>query len=691
VETYEKTGNIVDKDFITAYVNYYREMKYMHELLVKGKIVETGYVKDIIEEAMRVLKKNPPTIVYFHGDFGTGKTTLAIHIAKTRFGKEPIIVSGSKYLDPERFTEEFKIQKLESVDFFNQIAKDLGEEVSLKENASIEEIISALVGKKNDLREKIIENFLREDYIHSLGGKKFNEKEFKDYVDKNKDKIPEQKLKDLDEQLDNLFSNQVQGRYVLGAMYICMKEGCPLIIDEANAISPDVLIAFNDLLTKKIGEKIKVRSDEKEIQIKEGYCIIWTGNTGERYKYARFNDMDPAAYSRIVPIKVEYLPQSREVNNMQQLMERLELDNLSDKTFKNEEEILNFVKESKEKAGSDQIFQVLLLKLLNDRLGAELLVRKDDRYSIFKDLYRLSVGARIIMDMFEGRAENLPKFPNLEKIIGSNDPTVLMKKLKKSNLTMRDLIDNIIGGYLNEGQSMDIEYYAFKFVKKYNMYPEEQAILYAILQKTGMFSPQEGWPDYQKIKTGDQKEALTQFQKMINFDPVKKVKKYKKVNKNGDYVSLLDTNGEYEYNYISSLEALQLLFGYLPPRKKEEYENILKKQKESLKENEIDVKKKELLDSIKDAREALSARFFKTALEAEMFLIEIKKLKLSDAKFIENSTEEEFLAEVDKFNEMLLSVLLSSGNISKENLKKARAMDPESKIKFLRSLLKDIK
>ncbi len=686
-ETYERVGNIVNRDFMSAYVNYRREMKNMQRLLQEGKIVETGYIKDIIEKAMPALTKNPPIIVYFHGDFGTGKTALAVHISRTRFGKEPIIVSGSKYLDPDRFTEEFRIQKLGSVDFLNQITKEMGKKEEIEENSPLEEIVGALAGKKADLREKIIENKLLENYTHSLGEEKFNKEDFENYVKEHKDKISEGELEDIDKQLDILFSNNVQGRYILGAMYQCMKEGRPLIIDEANAISPDVLIAFNDLLTKKIGEIIKVRSEEKEIRVKEGYCIIWTGNTGERYKKARFNDMDPASYSRIMPIQMRYLPQSREVNNMQQLMERLELGELSEKTFLDEKGMMQFVKESKEKAGSDQIFQVLLLKLLNKRLGAELLVKNDDRYSVFKNLYRLSVGARIIMDMFEGRAENLPRFSNLERIIGSSEPTVLMKKLKISNLTMRDLIDNIVGGYLDEGQSMDIEYYTFKFVDKYNKNPEEQAILYAVLQKVGMFPPSEGWPDYQQIQANDQKEALKKFQDMISFNPVNTVEKYKKIERNGDYISLLNTNGEYEYDYISSLETLQLLFGYLPPRKKEDYERILKRQKEDSNEKEVDVRKREMLNSIRENREALSAALFETASDAQDFFEEILKLKLSDGEFIENSSEEDFLIETDKFNEMLLGVIFRAGKISEEDLKSAQAMSPEAKSEFIRSLL----
>lgn len=549
---------------------------------------------------MGPLRKDPPSIVYLHGDFGTGKTALAKHIARTRFGKEPLIVSGSKFLDPDRFTEEFRIKKLGSVEFLNQILAESGKKKRLKKDAGMEEVIGAMVGSKDEVRQKIVENYLREEYQHSLPeGALFDDGDFQKYAKDNASRVSEKLLKDIDDQLDATFSNQVQGRYVLGAMFQAMKEGRPLIVDEANAITPEVLIAFNDLLTKKVGSFVQTRTEEGGFKLKEGYCVMWTGNTGERYKAARYNDMDPASYSRIVPIKVSYLPQSREVNNMQQLMERLELQKLGGKEFADNEEVLRFVKDSKERAGSDQIFQVLLLKMLNRRMGSEMLAKKDDPYSVIKDIYRLSVASRIVMDMFEGRLQQLPSFPGLEKIIGSSENTVLMKKLKSSNLTMRELIDNIIGGYMDEGESMDIEHYTYKFVQKFATVPEEQAIIYAILQKCGFFSTDEGWPNYQNAKdAGD-------FKAMMEFNPLTSVSKYKTIRKNGAFVSLLNTDGQYGYSYVSSLESLQLMFGYLPPRRETEYEAVVEKVG-GKKKIEVDKARKKLCESLTECTELLS-------------------------------------------------------------------------------------
>lgn len=719
-EKYDEVGNIVDKEFLAAYVNYHREMKNMHDLLNRGRIVPTAYTREIMERALPALKKNPPTIVYFHGDFGTGKTALAVHLAKTELGKEPIIVSGSKYLDPDRFTEEFRLQKLSAAQFLNQIAKNLGEEERIAEDTPLNEVIETLVGTKGQIKDRIIQNWLREGFAKSLSpdereqyrivsekvegfvarGEEIDvdtiairdiyEKKFEEYTKAEEANLPSEKIKDIETEINNVFANPVQGRYILGAMYQAMQEGRPLIIDEANAISPDVLIAFNDLLTRKIGERIKVRGEEGEIVIRDGYCVMWTGNTGERYKQARFNDMDPASYSRIVPIQVRYLPQSRDIDNMNQLMERLNLDRLSEQVFTGEQDVLDFVKRSKEGARADQIFQVMVVKLLNNRLGAELLVRSEDRYSLLKDIYRLSVGARIIMDIFEGQLKDLPHFSNLDRILGSGEATVIAANLKKSNLTMRELIDNIIGGYLNDGGAMDIEFYLWNFIKKFDMYPKEQAILYAILNKALFFQDGEGWPNYQQAKD------LNDFSKMMDFDPLDAkngITKYKKIQKNGEYVSLLNTNGQYRLDYFSSPEILQILFGFLPPRKKEEYQEVLKRQKEVLSTGENEEKMVDLIGTIREIRSSLSPQLFDSAQAVRDFLAEInpKMNILLDEVFLREATDEQFIEKLEEFSNAVLSFLRRENKISQEEFEAAEKLDPEAKANFIAGVFRKIK
>jgi len=58
-----------------------------------------------------------------------------------------------------------------------------------------------------------------------------------------------------------------------------MKQGLPVIIDEANTIRPDVFMSLNDLFTKtsKDGNnEVQLPNGLKPIKVKEGFCIILT-------------------------------------------------------------------------------------------------------------------------------------------------------------------------------------------------------------------------------------------------------------------------------------------------------------------------------------------------------------------------------------------------------------------------------
>ena len=700
-ELHQELGNLVNTDALTAYVNYNKELKYLRRLMATGNIVETDYVKNIIEEAMGSLTKNPPTVVYLHGDFGTGKTAIAKHIAKTRFHKEPIVVPGEKFLEPNRFTEELKIEKMNPVDFVNEQLKLFGSEKKFMEGEKTGDMIGALVGEKARIVEQIIETRKKEQKLPDL---------------------PTSQVEEIKKMVDDAFVNQVQGRYVIGAMYKAMKEGRPLIIDEANAITPEVMIAFNDLMTKEIGDKFFVRTDEKEIEVKEGYCVIWTGNTGGRYKNARYNDVDPAAFSRLHRIKVEYLPQTVYSSNISEVFEeRLKLDKLSEKFMDEAGNIeglmLGTFQRQKETAKTDQIFQVLLAKLLNKRMGTRLLVKKDDPYSVFKDLYRLSAAARLIMNVFEENVDpaDFPMTDELKRWTGAQTVTDIIPKLRKTNLTMRGLLDKIVASYLNDNMAMDIEYYVFKFVKELAMMPEEMAIVYSILNKYFFLgSVNSEWNDINSAKT------LRDFQQKIGKFDILSLPKYEKVDINGDYVSLLKPAGEegdYKLRYFSSLETMQLMFGYLPPRKVGEYKELAdeadKVQAEKNKLKRLEEKVREVRENFDHIRKAYDpAKFFagmerdqsadsgselenierilQTTSRITAFNAEIIKLRINDSAYMRSLSFEDYLETAGKFCDMVLKVLRDARIINEQEGREAKDSPVGDRMKMTAALVDKI-
>lgn len=674
-EKYEEYGNIVAKDFLPAYVNYHGEMVRLYDLLKEGKIVETKYIEGLINEALPILTKNPPTIVYFHGDFGSGKTALAVHLCKTRFHQDPIIISGSKFLEPDRLTEEFRLGKLSETELLNKMAAELGSSATFDEKTPLDKILSELIGSKDILRTKLTENIQA-----SRREKGETDILSKDVVD------------DIEQQIDGAFGNTVQGRYVLGAMYEAMNEGKPLIVDEANAISPDVLIAFNDLLTKKIGEKVQSRGVEGEFTIKKGYCVIWTGNTGKRYEnQAGRKDLDPAAYSRIVPIKVEYLPQSREISSMEVSLKRLNLDALNEETLTSSGEMIELAKKIREEAQGDQIFQVLLLKLMNGRQGTELLTKKDDKYATFKDLYRLSVGARLIMDLFEGKTEHMgPGTGNLDTLIGAKTYVEVASKLKKANLSMRELIDNIVGSYTDQDGSMDLEYYLYKFIKKYDQYREEQAIIVTLLRKCGFFDTADGWPDYQNA--ADLNLMSAELAKKPTDIP--EIKKYKKVQINGDYLSMVNTEeGKYVREYFTSLEMMQLLFGYLPPTKKETYIKVQEVFDTKRRESEEALGLGPLIEKFSEIIKSLTYDWAKknsTIQDFKNFKVAVMPAldKILDVEFQTKSSFKEFSDQVNIYCDFTLEFLTKSNILSEQDYHAAKNKTVAEKTDIIMNALK---
>lgn len=71
------------------------ELKKYGEELKIGGIAETPYVKEQAEDISRHLRVGIPILIYGH--LGSGKTELAMHVAKKYIGKEALIISGSKH------------------------------------------------------------------------------------------------------------------------------------------------------------------------------------------------------------------------------------------------------------------------------------------------------------------------------------------------------------------------------------------------------------------------------------------------------------------------------------------------------------------------------------------------------------------------------------------------------------------
>lgn len=91
-----------------------------------------------------------------------------------------------------------------------------------------------------------------------------------------------------------------------GVLVRALKEGKPLIIDEIDQIPQEVLARINDILTRKVGDKVIIQENgEEEIEIAPGFLVVATGNI-KSDKYDR-EKLDAAFASRFTTIDHQYL------------------------------------------------------------------------------------------------------------------------------------------------------------------------------------------------------------------------------------------------------------------------------------------------------------------------------------------------------------------------------------------------
>ncbi len=266
-----------------------KELKEYKKDLGKGQIVETPYVKRQAEDITTHLRANKP--VMLSGHLGSGKTELAMHVAKNYINKEALVVSGSKHTSLAEFyghqvLEIEKTNKEELDNFTKEVEQKFNE--WLKENSEVDE------NEKNRAHDRILQTYLTQ------------------------------------------FKDGTISDFFLGPIYQAMDEGRPVIIDEVNAIPHETLISLNHILTRQVGEKINVQQNTgTQVEVKEGFGIIGTGNLDQgqedqdQERYIGLQNMSPAFRSRFYELEHDYLPQKTEGNLEDGADEENELFHLS--------------------------------------------------------------------------------------------------------------------------------------------------------------------------------------------------------------------------------------------------------------------------------------------------------------------------------------------------------------------------
>lgn len=573
------------KETYPSLVDYYSKLKEIKDLLrnfQKFGVIETPDVKKIINETIENLNNDPPITTFLWGAYGTGKTAIACHIARTFSRKEPIIVNGNRLTEPDEFLEEISFRRVEE----NGVLKEalealqsiLGEKVNFtSEIKELEKLIKENKEVAPSIAESIMNKFM--GAMFGVGFTEFLRKYFLKMKEKeNWEELSEEERRYLDDVIEfareKFLDNPVQTVYTLGALYKAMKEGRVLIIDEANALDPSVVIALNYALTRKIGEIVPAKSGEFRVQ--KGFGVIWTGNVGEKYTVGRVGLRlleDPAAMSRIIPIDVSLVNQACLIQEelggylekrfalRREINERLA--NLPEDQRAQEEAFW-----SKENIERDsQIFTVALIYLLHNRIGMFVgAPQEGDPYQFFKDLFRLSIAVRLIFNY----SEELLTPQEREMIntrLQTTIPGVPEDITIQQSFTFRELLDRVLANYRREGGRMDLEYYLFeKYIKPLSEFwnPLDVAVIYNLLQMVGFFNTAEGWPDSSHFNSAEDFRLH-----LKNFD-LANVEKYQK-----DEFGRYHMKESLTMRFIDSIELAQILLGPLPELKEEELSNLL--------------------------------------------------------------------------------------------------------------------
>lgn len=246
-----------------------KELKDYKEQLKTGRIVETPYVERQIEDILAHFRANKPVMIYGH--LGTGKTELAMHVARKYLDKEALVISGSKH---------------------TSLAELYGHQV-----------LTIDKGQKEDL-----DLFIKEVERKFSDWEKDNEKAGEEDKNRAHDRILQTYL--------TQFKSGTISDFFLGPIYRAMAEGRPVIIDEINAIPHEVLISLNHILTRRVGDEINIQQDSGlKVKVEKDFGIMATGNMNQGQDvYKDREDMDPAFLSRLHKIEYDYLPQKTEGN-----------------------------------------------------------------------------------------------------------------------------------------------------------------------------------------------------------------------------------------------------------------------------------------------------------------------------------------------------------------------------------------
>jgi len=455
-----------------------QEIKAMKETFDKnGKIVETPSVVKVMESMFDSVKKGRP--VFLHGELGSGKTELAMHLCRKVLNNEYLErwESGDPDIDlpahPRPRELVFDSENLSYSDYLKakrSWRQEFGE--WQKERDKIRQTVYFVSGHKELEVETFLGGIKMERVLKMTPEEKvkFLKEKVDDFKNDNSnfsglekaDKRNQQELvADYKKAMEEFLKSPVEAKNYLGVCYRAMKEGRPMIIDEINAIPHHVLIVLNDLLNKKLGEWIKPMVDDlPSFKVKSGFCVIATGNWNPESdkRYVGRQQLDAAFVSRFDLIHYDYLPNATTG------------ELLADAQTASGEE-------KHEALSQNELFHMILVQLM-DKNGQIIMPKGSETV-----LYNLACLARVIQDIYSGKKVHESYY--YKSANGANIPP--QDILRENVLSLRHLLP-IIKAWQEDGYQYDLDVYLYRhYIGRSEARPDEKEYLYRLLSSQGGF------------------------------------------------------------------------------------------------------------------------------------------------------------------------------------------------------------
>ncbi len=204
-------------------------------------------------------------LLFLSGDTWSWKTELAIMIGK-------IILEESKELNNNEITRKRKEKygDMPIIVWWNRNT-DMAD-------FTLEKIITSRNFVTNQSSDVVVEQYNNyEKLFEQIAGSTQIKSEMNKMIDDVGDDTEKNEMRKQLEAID-LNSYHIFTEFHYKGLFLAMITGRPLIIDELNAVRPEVLIGLNHYLTRKVGQHIQLPNGLGSFQIAPGFCIICTGN-----------------------------------------------------------------------------------------------------------------------------------------------------------------------------------------------------------------------------------------------------------------------------------------------------------------------------------------------------------------------------------------------------------------------------